>query len=124
MTTTSDDGHPTLTELAAAVERESDALRRLAALVHLRAATAAFERATVNAARAEGATWTSVGHSLSISKQAASKRFAGSSPEDDQGPLSRPASRGRSIRAGWEIGFPGRRALLHIRPRQEGGNAR
>jgi hypothetical protein len=119
MTTTLDDGQLPLTELAEAVEAETDLLSRLESIRRLRTALAAVETATVGAARAEGRSWAVIGAGLGISKQAASKRF-GTQQTDNQTPTPRPDhGRARSARAGWEIAIPGRRALLHIRPRRD-----
>ncbi|GAA2135333.1 hypothetical protein GCM10009844_00480 [Nocardioides koreensis] len=119
MTTTLDDGQLPLTELAATVEADTDPLSRLESICRLRTALGAIETATVCAARAEGRSWAAIGAGLGISKQAASKRF-GTQQMDNQTPPPRSDhGQARSTRAGWEIAIPGRRALLHIRPRRD-----
>jgi hypothetical protein len=122
MTTTLDDRQLPLTPLAAAVDAEHDSLARLATIHRLRTALAAVESTTVKAARAEGATWSAVGDRLDISKQAASKRFRNSVNLESQDPGRVGDHRPKPSHGGWEIAIPGRRALLHIRPR--GGNPR
>lgn len=119
MTTTLDDGQPSLTELAAAVEADIDPLSRLESICRLRTALGTIEEATVFAARTEGTSWAVIGAGLGVSKQAASKRF-GTQPMDNQTPIPRrDHGRAQSARVGWEIAIPGRRALLHIRPRRD-----
>ena len=119
MTTTFDDGQPSLTDLAAAVDAERDALGRLGAIRRLRTALTAIESETVRAARADGASWAAVGAELGISKQAANKRL-GATPEEGSQKSTVSRGRAQSPRTGWEIAIPGRRALLHIRPRRDG----
>jgi hypothetical protein len=120
MTTTFDDGQPALTAFAAAVDAEPDALSRLVAIQRLRTALTAVENETVRAARADGASWARVGAQLGISKQAANKRFGAIQDAARQAPTDTPGRRKQS-RTGWEIAIPGRRALLHIRPRRDDG---
>lgn len=116
MTTTWDDGPLRLTELAAAVDGDPDPLSRLEAIQRLR-----VEAAAVRAAREEGASWEKVGDRIGISKQAANKRFAAGAVKDSDAPARANSHDGRRVaRAGWEIALPGRRALLHIRPRRDG----
>ena len=115
MATTFIDRQPSLTALAAAVDAEPDALRRLHAIRRLRTTLLAVEGETVGAERAS---WAAVGAELGVSKQAASKRFWNPQGEINQRPAAG-GTRMRPSRTGWEIAIPGRRALLHIRPRTQ-----
>lgn len=75
MTTNGPPGQPTLTALAAAVEASLEPLERLAALRALLDSVDVAVRETVAAAREARASWAAVGQALTVSKQAAAKRF-------------------------------------------------
>jgi hypothetical protein len=103
MTTTFDDRQLPLTALAAAVEAEPNDVSRLGAIQRLRIALRAVEAETVQAARAEGASWAAIGAQLGISKQAANKRFGATQEAISQAPADRPKRRQQS-RAGCWLG--------------------
>lgn len=81
----------------------------------------AAEAEAVRAARVDNASWAAVGAGLGISKQAANQRFGEARKVESQAPAPEEAKRAsaRPTRSGWEIAIPGRRALLHIRPRRD-----
>lgn len=120
MTTTPHDAcQPTLTQLADQVEGNPVPLGRLAGIRLLRTALDAAEKEAVQAARETNASWAAVGSGLGISRQAANQRFGPTREADGQARTSEEVpSRARTPRLGWEIAIPGRRALLHIRPRR------
>jgi hypothetical protein len=75
MTTNNVPRQRSLTALAAAADGAEDPLDRLRALRALSEETRATVDRSVHDARTEGASWTRIGLSLKISKQAATKRF-------------------------------------------------
>lgn len=113
MTTNGPSGQATLTALAELVEAATGPLERLALLRALMDAVDVAARETVAAARDARATWSEVGKSWQVSKQAAAKRF--SQPDPDAVPAEpKPLAEPRKL-AGYVVTTPSGRALLRIR---------
>jgi len=107
-----------LTALAAQVDAARGSLDRLAALRALTAAASDVERATVEQARAAGASWGLVGGALGVSKQAAAKRHQPKpEPAEPDATPAVPAERRTSVKpkAAWTVTLPGGRPVLRLR---------
>ena len=114
MTTTTDDaGQRTLTPFAGVVDAAPDPLAGLAAVADLRRELAVIERAFVDAARAAGTSFSAIGESLGVSKQAAQRRFTQEPVADTDVAPKEP----RPARVGdrWVVTTRRGRVLLRVR---------
>jgi hypothetical protein len=113
--TSIDQGQPSLTDLAAAVEAASDPLTRLSVLAALTKLTSSIQRASVTEARAGGHAWTAIGSQLGVTKQAAAKRFG--TPRAGTVPVSPGQVTVRNPeldRTHWAVTTPGGHILLRL----------
>ena len=133
MTTPDVPRQPGLTTLAAAADDASDPITRVDALHALAAATTTALESSVSDARVTGASWSLIGASLGISKQAAAKRYAtpatpttpttqiatsDRTPEDNgTGPpkASEPRAKAAAGHHGWDLQTPHGRLILKLR---------
>lgn len=111
-----------LSNLATRLESEANSVERLRVLCLLDTAVRAETRATVEAARRERLTWSEIGASLGISKQAASQRFGTRIPPgtvDQAGTTAeqltptKPSTRATRAK-GWRLLTPGGRTMLRV----------
>ena len=110
------DRQPTLTDLARRLETAADPLDRLGHIRLLREALKATEDATVQEARAADASWTAIGESLGVSKQAAAQRFGvRPQPTATSAGETSASPRRQTGNNAWEVTSPGGRTLLRIR---------
>ena len=113
MTTTNNDaGQPTLTPLAGRIEVAPDPLAGLAAVADLRRELTVVERAFVDAARAADTSWSAIGKSLGVTKQAAQRRFTQEPADLDAAPKEPKTAR---VEVPWEVTTRHGWVLLRLR---------